>query len=390
MFDESNQNYKEDVYLSKIKSSDNRLETKNPLDSYDSQKKKDFDIKNNTFSINRITIKTKEEDIRNKVNISLFEAGKETKDEIEPQKFYESTKNSNIPNEKEIKVRLPNPSPFQVEERNLSLFENQTNFSNHSSKNFVVLKENKNEEINFMAKDSAIKMPEEKTRSTKEIISLPIRKKLLKRTNKKEIKEIFNIKYESEIIDFTNFLNTNNNLPLGNINIGKHDIEYLAKDISKEAENFQCEEFKLTKFPVSFRCLKDFSIFFLNCNTLKFLDLSENDIGDLGVRILSEAFSKKENSNISEVNLQKNSIGDKGAEILSDCIKQNTSLLKIELEHNLIGNHGGEKLLNSLKENKKIKWLNLFGNNSIDNNIITLISGQLRTNRISNRVKKNK
>ena len=164
-------------------------------------------------------------------------------------------------------------------------------------------------------------------------------------------------------------------------------LKKLRVKIKREAEKYQCEEFKMKNKYLSFRSLKDFSHFFLNCNNLKFLDLSESAIGDIGCKFLSEAFSK--GKNIAEINLQKNMIGDSGAEILSNCIGVNKNITKMELEHNLIGNFGANKLLFSLRENNKIKWLNLFGNNSLDNNIISLISAQLKSNRISNRAKKN-
>lgn len=199
------------------------------------------------------------------------------------------------------------------------------------------------------------------------------------KVNLQKIKETFNIKYQNDVIDLSN---KDKDLK----SLGKVEFECLSKELFKFAENYRCEEFVASNVTIPVRSLKNLSLFFCNCNTIKYLDLSECSIGDVGCRLLSEAFAK--GKNIAEINLQKNLIGDVGAEILSNCIKLNNNLTKLELEHNLIGNIGGEKLLCSLKENNKIKWLNLFGNNSLDNNIITLISGQLRSNRISNRANK--
>ena len=89
--------------------------------------------------------------------------------------------------------------------------------------------------------------------------------------------------------------------------------------------------------------------------------------------------------NLSELNLQKIQIGDIGADMLAEMIVSTQNLSKIELEYNLIGNKGAEKLLESTKMNLKIKWLNLFGNLCINPNIISKISSQLKSNRISTR-----
>jgi hypothetical protein len=288
------------------------------------------------------------------------------------------------------------------------LMENQSNFSNHFSKNFVLIKEN-------------IQNQNGENKTLKEIIEIPLRindidkdinpydsiqyKKLISKkeetkadadthaeadtglATKKEkdyenIKFIINkfkINYENELIELIDLTNINKIL-------GKSDLENFSKELSKEAEKYKCTEFKLMSKCLSLRSIRAFSQFFLNCNNLKFLDLSESSIGDVECKYLSEAFLKSKN--ISEINLQKNMIGDIGAEIIANCIKVNKNITKIELEHNLIGNFGGKKLLESLKENNKIKWVNLFGNNCLDNNIISLISELLRTNRISNRPKK--
>jgi len=83
-----------------------------------------------------------------------------------------------------------------------------------------------------------------------------------------------------------------------------------------------------------------------------------------------------------------NNIGDYGAEILSDFISSNQSITKLELEHNFIGNKGALKLYDAIRKNLKIKWVNLFGNNCINNNLIFKISSQLKNNRISSHSKK--
>lgn len=308
----------------------------------------------------------------------------------------------------ELQKKIKNPLTIikEIPSNYQDLVENQSNFSNHTSKNFVVIKENN------------LKQKQDQTQlQTRVILETPLREndidkeinpydsiqyKILNTKNQENsenqspereseaeaeadtekaienIKFIYKINYENDLIELIDLTNINKYL-------GKIDMENLSKDLSREAEKYKCTEFKMNA-SLSFRSLRSFSKFFLNCNSLKFLDLSESSIGDIGCKYLAEAFLKSKN--ISEINLQKNMIGDNGAEILSKCIRVNKNIMKLELEHNLIGNFGGKKILESLKENNKIKWLNLFGNNCLDNSIISLISELLKNNRISNRPKK--
>jgi Ran GTPase-activating protein (RanGAP) involved in mRNA processing and transport len=192
-----------------------------------------------------------------------------------------------------------------------------------------------------------------------------------------KIKDLFNINYKSNIIDFSDKEKINS--------LGKREIELISKRLRSEAEFFKCEELKINSIQLFSNSLKNFSIFFINCKTLRILDLVGCYIADLGCRCVAEILSKAEN--ITEINLQKNMIGDKGAEMIASTIRETQNLAKIELEHNLIGNLGAELLYSSLKVNIKIKWLNLFGNITIDRNLISSISSQLRSNRLSNRAK---
>jgi hypothetical protein len=261
----------------------------------------------------------------------------------------------------------------EISPNHQNLMENQSNFSNHFSKNFVVLKE---KEINSYDPIQIKKLILNTQNQNQKDNHTPQEEKKAEKENIKYIKFNLKINYENDLIDLTNI----------NKLLGKTELENLSNDISNEAEKYKCTEFKLLSKFLTYKSLRSFSKFFLNCNNLKFLDLNESSIGDIGCKYLSQAFLKSKN--ISEINLQKNMISDIGAEILANCIKVNKNFTKIELEHNLIGNFGGKKLIESLKENKKIKWVNLFGNNSLDNNIISLISELLRSNRISNRPKK--
>jgi len=179
---------------------------------------------------------------------------------------------------------------------------------------------------------------------------------------------------------------SNNIIDLSNINIGSTEIELISNYLKNNPEKLLCSKLQLCSRNLSQKTIQNLSSFCSHNNCLKFLDLSGCQIGDIGCRHFCEAFYI--NKNIEEINLQMNNIGDYGAEILSDFISSNQSITKLELEHNFIGNKGALKLYDAIRKNLKIKWVNLFGNNCINNNLIFKISSQLKNNRISSHSKK--
>lgn len=202
----------------------------------------------------------------------------------------------------------------------------------------------------------------------------------------KKLLDIYNINFSNNLIDLSN-LNSKLVNNINNNNLGKaDDIEMLSAYFKDNAENFLCEEFKITGKNLSALTINNLSYFLTKNNSIKFLDLSETALGDVGCRQLSHALET--NKNLSEINLQRNFIGDIGAAVLAESLQANEKISKIELEHNVIGNKGAEKLFKAIQVNFKVKWLNLFGNISISSNIVSKISLQLKNNRISSRTKK--
>jgi len=100
-----------------------------------------------------------------------------------------------------------------------------------------------------------------------------------------------------------------------------------------------------------------------NNSTLTSLDLSFNQISDLGVRSLTQVLLPNQNSSLKILYLSKNGISDDGAKYLSEMLQTNQTLTELWLSNNEIGNRGVKQLANVLaKYNKTLKLLSLSTN----------------------------
>ena len=99
-----------------------------------------------------------------------------------------------------------------------------------------------------------------------------------------------------------------------------------------------------------------------NCQ-LRGLNLLGNNIGDEGVKQLSNVLK---NSQLSSLNLRANNIGDEGVKQLSNVLK-NSQLSSLNLGRNNIGDEGVKQLSNVLVNNNKLRRLWLDGNGEITN-----------------------
>ena len=113
-----------------------------------------------------------------------------------------------------------------------------------------------------------------------------------------------------------------------------------------------------------------------NCQ-LRGLNLFDNNIGDEGVKQLSNILK---NSQLSSLNLGGNNIGDEGVKQLSNGLK-NSQLSSLNLEENNIDGEGVKQLSNILK-NSQLSSLNLFGNN-IDGEGVKQLSNILKNSQLS-------
>jgi Ran GTPase-activating protein (RanGAP) involved in mRNA processing and transport len=100
-----------------------------------------------------------------------------------------------------------------------------------------------------------------------------------------------------------------------------------------------------------------------NNSTLKYLDLSYNQISDQGVRILSEALLPNQNSSLKALYLSKNRISNLGAKYLSEMLRTNQTLTELWLSSNEISFEGIQQLAHVLTyHNKTLKCLSLSTN----------------------------
>ena len=97
-----------------------------------------------------------------------------------------------------------------------------------------------------------------------------------------------------------------------------------------------------------------------NCQ-LRCLNLAHNNIGDEGVKQLSNALA---NSQLSSLNLRDNNIGDEGVKQLSNALV-NSQLSSLNLGENNIGDEGVKQLSNALVNNNKLRRLYLNWNREI-------------------------
>ena len=96
--------------------------------------------------------------------------------------------------------------------------------------------------------------------------------------------------------------------------------------------------------------------FLASNSTVKYLDLSQNRIGDVGAAYLGNLL--KENNTLTELHLDCNSIGNKGAKSICDGLKYNTGLTRLHLQRNPCGTGVCELGIECLKYNVTLKQLN--------------------------------
>ncbi|CAF0836502.1 unnamed protein product [Adineta ricciae] len=87
-----------------------------------------------------------------------------------------------------------------------------------------------------------------------------------------------------------------------------------------------------------------------NNNTLQFLDLRNNSIGDLGMQILLPQIIR---SNLKILKLESNGITSEGAQYLAELVRCNRTLTELYLSQNRLGDVGVELLTNALNEDKR-------------------------------------
>ncbi|XP_060576272.1 leucine-rich repeat-containing protein 74B-like isoform X2 [Ruditapes philippinarum] len=93
---------------------------------------------------------------------------------------------------------------------------------------------------------------------------------------------------------------------------------------------------------------------------LRNLDLSHNDLGDIGGQILGHAIG--DNETLTHLNLAWNQIRKSGISCIAKGIGENNSLLVLDLTSNGVDNDGAELLGKALANNRKLTEINLTSN----------------------------
>ena len=108
------------------------------------------------------------------------------------------------------------------------------------------------------------------------------------------------------------------------------------------------------------------------------LSLRDNDIGDIGVTFLLQAFEK--NTKLTSLSLQRNKIEHEGAKAIATCLESNSTLKCIYLSLNKIGNLGAIALSEALKKNYSLKYLDLSQCEIKDEGLIAMAKMLVRNN----------
>ena len=94
----------------------------------------------------------------------------------------------------------------------------------------------------------------------------------------------------------------------------------------------------------------------LNSNIIN-LDLSQNEIGNIGAKYLADYI--KFNNSIEILNLSENQIGEEGAKYFGEALKVNSSLQNLDLEKNQIGDEGAKALVKVLINSDSLELLDI-------------------------------
>ncbi|XP_072892381.1 NACHT, LRR and PYD domains-containing protein 14-like isoform X3 [Hemitrygon akajei] len=135
-------------------------------------------------------------------------------------------------------------------------------------------------------------------------------------------------------------------LEVGNNNLGDSGVKTLSTALKDP--NCKMQKLCLSKNGLTADCARDLTSIVAANPTLTELDLDQNQLGDSGVEVLSEAL-RKSNCNVQELSLNDNSLTASAAEHLASALGNNPSLTALSLGDNNLGDSGVKLLSEALK-----------------------------------------
>ncbi|UJR18189.1 hypothetical protein I4U23_005090 [Adineta vaga] len=111
---------------------------------------------------------------------------------------------------------------------------------------------------------------------------------------------------------------------------------------------------------------------------LEELNISQNNISDVGVQYLASAMKT---SALKRLDLSANDISDEGVKYLAEALQTNLKLIQLSLSENRIGNDGVKVFADILSHgNTILEMLNLSANSSIDDDTISALIAMIEHN----------
>jgi Ran GTPase-activating protein (RanGAP) involved in mRNA processing and transport len=129
--------------------------------------------------------------------------------------------------------------------------------------------------------------------------------------------------------------------------------------LDSSSNSYSVRSFTLTEIDVQFlaRVLRE-------NRTLTEIDLSYNQIADVGAQEIAEALS--ENRTLTKIALSHNQIADVGAQAIADALSKNRTLTEIDLSHNQIADVGAQEIADALSKNRTLTEIDLSHNQIAD------------------------
>ncbi|XP_026085003.1 NACHT, LRR and PYD domains-containing protein 3-like [Carassius auratus] len=143
-------------------------------------------------------------------------------------------------------------------------------------------------------------------------------------------------------------------LDLSHNDLDVTEVELLS--IGLKSSHCQLNILRLTSCKLTGQCCKSLSSFLQSSNSLRELDLSNNDLQDSGVKLLSDGL-KSSNCQLNILRLSRCMVTEEGCSFLASALSSNPSHLQ---ELDLSYNHPGQSLIELLSDpNYKLEKLNV-------------------------------